>query len=106
MSNRKVKSIRGEVVDFDLFAIKQQILTSPKTDSATKRERFIDKKRRRTTRNTVSELVAQQSKNEAVVREAMAKKVDVTPSTEEVTTSTVTESVTTETQKTVQKIIK
>ena len=61
------------MVDFDLFAIKAQILNTPKNEEVKKRERFIDKKRRRGTRNTVSDVVAQQNQNEALVREALAK---------------------------------
>lgn len=71
--SRKIRSIRGEIVDFDLFAIKQQILTTPKNEDVKKRERFIDKKRRRGTRNTVNDVVSQQNQNEAAVREALAK---------------------------------
>ena len=70
---KKVLSARGVVVDFDLPQIKNQILKTPKTDDIKKRERFIDKKRRRASRNTVDQLLAQQSQNEAMVREALAK---------------------------------
>ncbi len=71
--SRKVKSIRGEIVDFDLFAIKEQISNTPKNADVKNRERFIDKKRRRATRNSVNDLVTQQLQNEAIVREALAK---------------------------------
>lgn len=57
---RKVRSARGVMVDFDLPKIKSQILKTPKTDDIKKRERFIDKKRRRTSTNTVDQLLAQQ----------------------------------------------
>lgn len=75
---RKVISIRGEELDFDLFAIKQQILNAPKTEVTKSRERFIDKKRRRTNRNTVDQLLAQQKENEEKVRIALRKdKTDI-----------------------------
>lgn len=46
MSNR-VKSARGEVVDFDLLRIKQQIAAAPPQTSVKTRENFIDKKYQR-----------------------------------------------------------
>ena len=87
---RKVMSIRGEIVDFDLFEIKKQILNTPTTEDGKKRERFIDKKRRRTSRGSFDQLLAQQKQNEAAVREALAKKkmeevVVDTPVVQEVT---------------------
>jgi len=71
--SRKVMSIRGEMVDFDLSEIKKQILNSPENDSAKKRERFIDKKRRRITKTSATDLSVQQQQNEAMVREALNK---------------------------------
>lgn len=89
---RKTMSIRGETVDFDLFTIKQQILNTPKSDDTKKRERFIDKKRRRTSRNSIDQLIAQQQTNEAAVREALAKKaagvVEASTEASEVTETT------------------
>jgi hypothetical protein len=70
--SRKVTSVRGVVVDFDLLAIKGQMSAKPKTETTKVRERFIDKKRRRTTRNTVDQVLSQQKQNEAQVRAAMA----------------------------------
>lgn len=41
---RKVRSARGEIVDFDLLEIKQQMMSTPKTVDIEARENFIDKK--------------------------------------------------------------
>lgn len=43
MSN-KVRSARGEVVDFDLLAIKQQLAAQPTPISVSERRRFIDER--------------------------------------------------------------
>lgn len=105
--SRKIRSIRGEIVDFDLFAIKQQILTTPKNEDVKKRERFIDKKRRRGTRNTVSDVVAQQSQNEAAVREALAKqKAEKASAVVPVSDAVDTTPTNTETTSVKQKIVK
>ena len=70
---RKVRSARGVLVDFDLPKIKNQFLKTPKTDDIKKRERFIDKRRRRSSRNTVDQLLASQHQNETMVREALER---------------------------------
>ena len=44
---KRARSARGEMVDFDLLKIKQQIASAPKTTDVKKREDFIDKKLRR-----------------------------------------------------------
>lgn len=69
--SRKAKSIRGEVVDFDLIDIKNQIMTAPTPDTVQQRERFIDKRRRRGSRKKVDEMLAQQQVNESAVRAAL-----------------------------------
>lgn len=66
--SRKVQSIRGETVDFDLIDIKNKIMTAPTPDTVQQRERFIDKRRRRNSRKRVDEMLAQQQINEASVR--------------------------------------
>jgi predicted homoserine dehydrogenase-like protein len=68
---RKAKSIRGEVVDFDLAEIKNKILNSPTPDVVQQRERFIDKRRRRSSRKKIDEMMLQQEQNESAVRIAM-----------------------------------
>lgn len=69
--SRKVKSIRGEVVDFDLMEIKNKIMTAPTPDTVNQRERFIDKRRRRGSRKKVDEMLAAQQVNESAVRAAI-----------------------------------
>ena len=69
--SRKVKSIRGETVDFDLIDIKNKIMNAPTPDTVQQRERFIDKRRRRGSRKKVDEMLAQQNVNEASVRAAI-----------------------------------
>lgn len=69
--SRKVQSIRGETVDFDLIDIKNRIMKAPTPDSVQQRERFIDKRRRRNSRKRVDEMIAQQQLNEASVRTAL-----------------------------------
>lgn len=44
---KPVRSARGEVVDFDLLRIKQQIAAAPKTTNVKAREDFIDQKFKR-----------------------------------------------------------
>lgn len=60
MTKRTKMSIRGELVDFDKLQImKKQILKKPKTEEIKNRERFIDKKRRRGTKNSIDKLLSQ-----------------------------------------------
>lgn len=60
---RKVQSIKGEIVDFDLLEVKSKMADSPKSESVVQRERFIDKKRRRSNGRKIDEMLEQQSKN-------------------------------------------
>jgi len=41
---RKARSARGEAVDFDLLAIKEQLATTPVPVSVNQRRKFIDEK--------------------------------------------------------------
>lgn len=45
--SKGVKSARGQVVDFDLLKIKQQIASAPKPTQVQVREDFIDQKFKR-----------------------------------------------------------
>lgn len=45
--SKKVKSARGEVVDFDLLKIKEQIASAPPPTDVRARQDFIDKRLRR-----------------------------------------------------------
>lgn len=56
--NRTAKSFRGESVNFDLFDIKNQILQAPSNETSKAREKFINKKRRRTNKQKIAEVLA------------------------------------------------
>lgn len=79
MSDRKVMSARGEIVDFDRELIKSQLENAPKTEDIIVRERFVDKKRRKGkgTGRTLNEMLKSQVENEKYVAESLAKsKID------------------------------
>lgn len=42
--SRKARSARGEMIDFDLIAIKQQLATTPVPVGVNQRRKFIDEK--------------------------------------------------------------
>ena len=69
-SGRKVRSARGEWVDFDLLKIKAEINNAPMTIDIVARERFIDKRRRRTNRKA-DEMLAQQAESKRYAEEAI-----------------------------------
>lgn len=68
MTKRKARSIRGEIVDFDLLKVKKSIENRKKPESAELREKYIDIRRRRNPRRNVSDLVREQSQNAADAR--------------------------------------
>lgn len=70
----KVRSAKGEVVDFDLLKIKNKLQNKDKTEDVKMRERYIEVKRRRNPKRSVSDLVAEQKANEAAFREKMESK--------------------------------
>lgn len=72
--SRKTTSMRGEVVDFDLFAIKEQINGAPVTETIQNRERFIDLKRRRGTKRKLQDMLAEQEASQRKVTDALAAK--------------------------------
>jgi len=47
------KSARGEVVDFDLLKIKEQIASAPPSTEVSRRKEFIENRLRRRTKKTV-----------------------------------------------------
>lgn len=77
--SRKATSMRGDVVDFDLFAIKEQINGGPITETIQNRERFIDLKRRRGTKRKLQDMLAEQEVSQRVATEAMANKTATSP---------------------------
>lgn len=70
---KKVRSIKGEVVDFDLLKVKQQIENRDKPDSVEMREKYIDIRRRRNPRRNVADLVNEQRQNEQDARDKIRK---------------------------------
>ena len=85
--SRKATSMRGEVVDFDLFSIKEQINGAPITETIQNRERFIDLKRRRGTKRKLQDMLAEQEASQRSVAESLAGKAaaasEETPSASE-----------------------
>ena len=73
MKKGKSRSIRGEVVDFDLMKVKQKIEPEAKPDDVKMREKYIDIRRRRNPRRNVSDLVNEQRQNELEAREKIAQ---------------------------------
>lgn len=79
---RKVQSIKGQEVDFDLFEIKAQISNTPKTSDVLMRETYIDIKRRRPSRKSMAQLLADQEKNKSMVSESIKNQKETTESVE------------------------
>lgn len=79
---RVTRSNRGEVVDFDLLELKQKINSAPKTEKVVERERFIDKKRRRTSgARKINQMLGEQAENQRYAKEMIdaaraAKKIE------------------------------
>lgn len=72
--SRKATSMRGETVDFDLFAIKEQINGAPITETIQNRERFIDLKRRRGTKRKLQDMLAEQEASQRSVTDSLNAK--------------------------------
>lgn len=68
--SRKARSMRGEVVDFDLFAIKEQISGGPVTETIQNRERYIELRRKRGTKRKLDDMLAQQEASKALQQSA------------------------------------
>ena len=71
--SKGVKSARGQVVDFDLLKIKQQIASAPKPTQVQVREDFIDQKFKRRLKRLNTEATA------AAVANQSAADVDLLP---------------------------
>jgi hypothetical protein len=72
--SRKTTSLRGEVVDFDLFDIKQQISGAVADEKIENRARFIDLRRRRGGKRKVQDMLAEQEAAQRQVTEALNNK--------------------------------
>lgn len=55
--SKPVKSARGQLVDFDLIKIKQQIASAPKPTNVQARENFIDQKFKRRLKKITRDMV-------------------------------------------------
>lgn len=58
MTKRIVRSARGEIVDFDLLTIKEQIAAAPPPITIRARENFIDRQLKRRTKNILDQAAA------------------------------------------------
>lgn len=67
-----VTSARGERVDFDLISIKNSMAAVPLNDNVKKRERFINKKRRRGLKRKVDEMAQSKRLDDANFAAAVA----------------------------------
>lgn len=84
MSNKSVRSLRGEIVDFDMLKIKSEIGSIPETADVKFRENIIQSRRRRknSSKRKVKDMLAQQQINQKAVRlglEKQRKQLAVTP---------------------------
>lgn len=79
----KVRSLRGEVVDFDLFQIKSRIMQAPVTNDTKQREQYISKRRRRVMRSKLDDIVANNAPNPEVQVHAMVEPATVVEPIEE-----------------------
>jgi len=72
----KARSLRGEEVDFDLLKIKNSIADVAITDDVKKRERFVNAKKRRSSKRKVNEMVHRASVDEQYKENIQNLKVD------------------------------
>lgn len=68
---RQVRSIKGELVDFDLFEVKKQIGEKPISMDVENREKFVYSKRKRGSKRAIGKMLDDQQKNVDNVRNAM-----------------------------------
>lgn len=59
---KKIRSARGEIVDFDLLKIKQQMASSPTTTTVKARQDFIEKRLRRKAQSLKYKLIKEQQR--------------------------------------------
>lgn len=76
---RKTQSIKGEMVDFDLLEIKSRMSESPKSEGVVQRERFIDKKRRRSINRNIDEAQAKNRRYAESMLHAQKQRNDESP---------------------------
>lgn len=76
----KTKSMRGEEVDFDLHKMKSSMSTMTITDDVKKRERFVNAKRRRTSRKKTEEMVLKSNRDANYKKQIQNIETDEQPS--------------------------
>lgn len=54
---RSVRSMRGELVDFDLMSVKEKLASGPVLPETLDRQRYISKRRRRVLKTDVTQMV-------------------------------------------------
>lgn len=74
--SRKARSIKGEVVDFDLFEIKRKIGEKPISADVENREKFVYSKRRRSAKRVINKML---DENAVDLANNNVKVVDSTP---------------------------
>jgi hypothetical protein len=62
--SRKARSIKGEVVDFDLLEVKRKIGDKPVSTDVKNRENFVFSKRRRGAKKVINKMLDAQDANE------------------------------------------
>lgn len=72
----KTKSMRGEEVDFDLHKMKSSIGALTITDDVQRRERFVNAKRRRTSRKKAEEMALKANTDEDYKKNLKNAKVE------------------------------
>ena len=83
---KKTKSARGELVDFDLLKIKEQMASSPPPVDVRARQDFIDKRLRRRLKKVVTPAPRIENKNVAIpVAPAMPRTEDLNAETRMIT---------------------
>lgn len=80
---KTVRSARGEVVDFDLLRIKQQMASAPKTTNVKAREDFIDQKLKRRIKKLNRDIV--KTVADAAHPAPVVEEYDETPDDDQVT---------------------
>jgi hypothetical protein len=73
---KKVRSMKGDMVDFDLFKIKEQMAKKNKSEEAKAREQFVYSKRRRGSKKTIDTMQREQQERKAA-KTAAEQKVKV-----------------------------
>jgi hypothetical protein len=87
------RSARGEMVDFDLLKIKEQIATAPPSSDVTRRRDFIENKLRRRPKQTpksvsvveVDHIPPQVAEPESIKEDEIVKKAEIETATKKPT---------------------